>query len=230
MTTQSARGAAGRYGRAVATRRSPRVPASLDSLLDPTIEPDTRWEEQAVSGQATVDDAEGLEVLRSRCAGLTLTGHRLDGSRWRDVSLQLTEMSGATFEAAVLVRVDVDDSRLSGAVFAGAKLTDVRFHRCRIDLASFRMAVLERVEFDECDLRGADFHAATLPEAVFRDCDLTGAEFSQATMSGVRLHGSVVDDLHGGRALSGVSIGAGQVLPMALNVFAALGITVTDED
>jgi hypothetical protein len=54
-------------------------------------------------------------------------------------------------------------------------------------------------------------------------------EFSAADLEGAFLHGSVLEGVRGGGILRRVVIGTDQVVPLALSVFAALGIRVDDD-
>lgn len=83
--------------------------------------------------------------------------------------------------------------------------------------------------FDRVNLRGAEFSAGHFASTCFFDCDLDEAEFSQAVVPDARFHGSSLVDIKGGEYLRGIVIDSVQVLPLALRVFAALGIRVDDE-
>lgn len=209
-------------------RRSPKPAAALTPLADPEVEPETTWEDVEVSGQLEPSLVEGLEIRQSRLRRALLTGMTFEDARWRDVIVEASELSGVGLEAAALTRVEFVDSRLTGAVFGAARIADVAFVRCRMEQSTFRMSTTERIEFIGCDLRGADFQGASLLESAFLDCDLTGADFSQAKLKGSRFHGSVLTDVRGGRSFAGVQIDAAQLVPMALGVFDALGITITE--
>jgi hypothetical protein len=52
---------------------------------------------------------------------------------------------------------------------------------------------------------------------------------SKTTTSGIALHGSTLDALVGAANLRGAVIAGDQVLPLALRVFAAMGIVVDDD-
>jgi uncharacterized protein YjbI with pentapeptide repeats len=93
----------------------------------------------------------------------------------------------------------------------------------------FRMTTWDHAELSDVDLHDADFYAAALAGVRFYGCDLTGADLSKATMAGARLHGSTLEGIKGADSLRGAVIGADQILPVALSVFAAMGIVVDDE-
>ena len=83
--------------------------------------------------------------------------------------------------------------------------------------------------FESTTMRGADLSEAELAAAHLFDCDLSGAELSKIRMAGARLHGCTIDEIMGAGYLRVVVIDATQIVPLALNVFAALGITIDDE-
>jgi uncharacterized protein YjbI with pentapeptide repeats len=91
------------------------------------------------------------------------------------------------------------------------------------------MVTGERVQFDRGALQGADFYGARLEGLRLFDCDLSGAQFSQAVLRDARLHGSKLEGLRGAESLRGVAIDSTQVLPMALQLFASLGVKVDDD-
>lgn len=178
---------------------------------------------------------DGIGVVAERCevTGVTISGSRLTaaefaGTRWRDVAVTGADLSGALFEEARWQRCSFVDCRMSGIVLAAAQLKEVTFVRCKLDQASLRMAVGEHVRFDDCDLTGADLYDASLLHAQFLGCHLVGVELSRARLTGAELHGSEIADVQGAAALRDVVIDPAQVVPVAMAMFVALGIDVTD--
>ena len=104
------------------------------------------------------------------------------------------------------------------------------FVGCKLDDTNLRFARAERLRFDDCSLVGADCYEATLTGTEFEACDLTNAEFSKATMVGARLAGSTLERVRGASSLAGAIVTTDQVLPLALGVFADLGIVVERPD
>jgi hypothetical protein len=91
------------------------------------------------------------------------------------------------------------------------------------------MTEADRIIFDHVNLRGAEFSAGRFTMARFYDCDLSEAEFSQSEVGGARFHGSLLSEIKGGEYMRDIVIDSTQVLPLALRVFSALGISVDDE-
>jgi uncharacterized protein YjbI with pentapeptide repeats len=75
----------------------------------------------------------------------------------------------------------------------------------------------------------ADFSSAALPGARFIGCDLTGVELSKAVLTGASLQWSTLAGLRGAESLRGVTISSDQVVPAALAVLGAMGVTIDDE-
>ncbi len=57
-----------------------------------------------------------------------------------------------------------------------------------------------------------------------------GADLSGLRSTGLRLHGSDLTDLQHPDGLRGCSIDAAQVVPLAVQLLAAIGIEVTEDD
>ena len=73
------------------------------------------------------------------------------------------------------------------------------------------------------------FRPGDSPGRAFYDCDLSETDFSQSELGGARFHGSLLTDIKGGEYLRDIVIDSTQVLPLALRVFSALGISIADE-
>ena len=207
----------------------PRLPDALDPVTDPVVAGDTEWDGLEVRGDLVDDgDVVRLEVVGSRLVGLRLTGRELGDLSMVDVVLEDCELSGVRITGGRLIRVELRRCRLGGMVAAGLKARDVLLEDCTASGAAFRMSTWERCELRDVDLREADFYAARLPGARFLRCDLRSADFSKAELAGAALHHSALEGIKGADSLRGVSIGTDQILPLALPLFAALGINVDD--
>ncbi len=177
------------------------------------------------SGQSGV----GSEIRQSRVSNARFTAAVLVRSHLTDVAFHNCDLSAVDLDEAVLTRVSFRDCRLSGVTLSRTSLRDVSFSDCRMDEANFRMTDARQVAFDDVDLRDADFYSASFAQAAFSNCDLSRAEFSKASVPGVRFASSTLVDLKGAQHLTGAVLGSDQVLPVALGLLAALGITVDDD-
>jgi uncharacterized protein YjbI with pentapeptide repeats len=212
------------------TPAPPQVGKQLQELTDPQLEDETEWFDCALSGEVSgEDEVADVAVIGCTMTRLRLAGRVIERLRLVDVELEGCDLSGAVLVEANLTRVRFTDCRLTGAVLSGVKAEDVTLSGCRADGAVLRMSSWKRSAVSDTDLRGADFYDASLPDIALQRCDLTRATFAKARLDGARLHGSTVDAVVGGEAFRGVRIGGPQVLPLALSVFADLGIEIEDE-
>lgn len=213
----------------MSTRR-PQLPGALETVIDPVVVDGAEWDGMEVRGDLLGEgEVTDLDLSRSRLVGLRLTGWELAGLRMVDVVLEDCELSGVGIVDGRFTRVELRRCRLTGLIAAGLKARDVVLDDCTASGAAFRMSTWERCELRDVDLREADFHAARLPGARLLACDLRGADFTKAELPGASLHHSTVEGIRGAESLRGVVIGSDQVLPLALPVFAALGIVVDDD-
>jgi uncharacterized protein YjbI with pentapeptide repeats len=210
-----------RYVAAVADRE----PAPGE-LLD-----DDEWSDVSAMGDYVGQRAEGLEMLDVDVRGGRWSGVVLERWRARDVVFEDCDLSGFVLQDEPTLRaVLFRRCRLSGAVLAGAHLRKVRFEECTLDDVSLRMMDAKEIAFVDSALVGADFYGATIEQATIAACDLRGADFTEARLKDVDFRTSRLEDIVGATALSGVTIGADQVLPLARSLAVALGIKIVEED
>jgi uncharacterized protein YjbI with pentapeptide repeats len=214
-------------GTTKATRTPPRLAAHLPTAAVELVD-GAELDDVTVSADLSGRHASDVELTGCRLEGALLTATRLRRGRLTDCILAGCDLSGLVLEDSVLTRVEFRECRVSGLQAAGSRFRDVAFVGCRMNDANFRMTTWERAEFDGCDLVDADFYAAALPAGRFLDCDLTGVDLTRSTLTGARLQRSVLDNLKGASALAGVTMSSDQIIPAALAIFAALGITIDD--
>ena len=221
-------------GRAAPRRASPEEPDLPPSLTDATpasLAAGDEWQESRIAGiDLSGVAARGVRITECELVGVVATAAQLDLLSMKDVLLADCELSGAGLGKASLRRIELRNCRVAGLVLSDAQLRDVRFVACKLDGANFRFAQITQVVFEGCSLVDADFGGATFDAVTFGHCDLRDSDFSQASAESTRLHGSVVDGLRGASGLGGVTIDTMQVMPLALGVFAELGITIDDAE
>jgi uncharacterized protein YjbI with pentapeptide repeats len=172
-----------------------------------------------------------LVTLREcRLVGVKLIGSRLPRATIIDCVVVDSDLSGAALEDCEFERVEFQHCRLSGVQAQGSRFVDVAMLDCKIDGGNFRMTVWERGELRDSNFADSDFYAARLPASRVHGCDLSNVEFSKCDLSGSRLHGSHLEGIRGGDSLRGVTIGSDQIIPAALALFAAVGISVDNDD
>jgi len=211
-----------------AERQRPRIDDELaersgDELDDHDVLEDVTWTGGA-PGPAT-----GVEILRARLTGITFTGLELEKLRLVDVELVDCELSGTVLTGAVWERVVLRRCRMSGVVAAELHASDVRIDSCKADQAWLRASVLDRCELVDTDLSGSDLHGTQVTRSAFRRCDLTEVDVSASRFDQVSLHGSTLDRMKGADALQRCTIGSDQLVPLALPILQARGITVDDD-
>ena len=223
-----------RNGKQRGTQRHPARPPENLRQSAATLVSDTALERVQVTGEIQDEDGATLtdvDLTELRWANGRLPGRHFQRLRCRNVVFDRCDLSGVVLEDSTLKRVEFHDCRMSGLVLAGSTLLeDVLFAGCKLNLANARMVRGRRVEFLGSDLGEADLYAAEFTATRIRDCDLSGAELSQAELDGLRLHGCVLRDLKGVSALRGAVVGRGQVMDIAMALFAASGIVVDDEE
>ncbi len=204
----------------------PKLPSVLPSIDAPEL-----VKALALEGVEVSLDWSGLSAARVTLDTVSLlepdlTGTRLRESGWADVRVARGQLGGSDLTGASWRRIEVTAARLSGTIFAEAELKDVTFTDCKFDLANFRLATLTRVHFVRCHLLDADFAGAKLVDVRFSGCELTRADFSGAVMKSVDFPTSQLSDLRGIGGLSGSTLTHEQIIQLAPELAATLGINL----
>jgi len=181
-----------------------------------------------VRGDVSGDDAEDVTLDGCRLVGLRLVGAHLARLRLRDCVLETCDLSGAVLDSTVWQRVELRDCRLSGAVLPTASWRHVRLATCQAKAMALRLGNVERLLIEDSQLPAGDLHGTRLTDAVLTRCDLAGVDLSNVTLERVRFESCRLDDLKAAPRLAGATIDSGSIIPVALGLFAALGITVDD--
>ncbi len=171
-------------------------------------------------------DASHARLVRSQLHTTPLTASRLRSVGLVDVLVGDGEFSGADLHEASLLRVEFRNCRMTGVSFSEAEFRHVRFVACKLDDANLRMARLDHVWFEDCSLVEADLAGASLGSVRMDRCDLDALDVSQAVATSLDLRGSRFESLRGASGLRAVRIGADQVMPFALGVFAETGVRI----
>ena len=176
------------------------------------------------------DDLDDIELTRCVVEGVRLTAFSARRLRLTDVVLRDCELSGADLQEAQLVRVRIERCRAEGLDAGLLRATDVVVVDTKLTDAGLRMTRWERAALEGCDLRRVELLESVLDHVEVTASDLTGADVTRARMTGVVFRSSRLDDVVGATALAGATIDAPQIVPVALSVFAALGITLDAGD
>ena len=201
--------------------------ATLDALC--ADQSDREWTELTIVGETSRAMPTGLAIDRCRFTNVRLTAAALLRARLNDAVFDSCELSAVDLSDAVLNRVAFSNCRMAAAQLTSARLRDVSFVSCKLTDLNARMLDGARLHWQDSSLTAADFYGAKIDGARWHDCDLTDVDMSQSRIADVRLHGSTLTGLHGAKHLTDVVIDNDQVVPFALSLFDAFGITVTDE-
>lgn len=212
-----------------------RTERSLPALEEGPQTEITRFSEQVDLAEAVITgDFSGRELiepvfLQCRFEHALFIGSTLRYARFVDCHVVDTDLSGAVIEECSMSRVELRNCRASGLQAPLSRLNDVGIFSSKLDGANFRMSSWERAEMSEADLADSDFCGAKMPASRILNCDLSRAELSKADLAGSRLSGSKLDDIRGAASFRRVTIGTDQIMPLALALFAAQRIEVSDE-
>lgn len=214
--------------RVPAGRTAPRVAPDLPPAAHPLVA-GLDWEAVHISGDHTGLDASHFSVTGCRITSARFTAASLRKVHFADCVIVDSDFVGAALAELHATRVELTRCRMSSVDAAGAQLRDVAFFDCKLDAANLRMTNWERCELVDCDLTEADLASAHMDGIHLFGCDLSWAELSKASLAGARLHGSRLEGAKGVENLRGAVIGSDQMVPVALSLLTAIGITVDDD-
>jgi hypothetical protein len=165
-----------------------------------------------------------------RIADTTVDAERLREDGLRDVLLERVDLANVRGVRVLVERATLRGCRMTGIQLAESTIRDTLIEGCRIDLAAFRMTRFERVVLRDCVLHEVDLVEAQLSSVVFERCDLAGADLSHATFALSQLHGCRCDGLIGAERLRGTAMPWPDIVALAPELAAAVGIAVLNEE
>ncbi|GAA2745620.1 pentapeptide repeat-containing protein [Kitasatospora cinereorecta] len=202
-------------------------------LLQPHTGPlrrDARYDTVHFDGTVSSDPANGAHFLE--CA---FSGTRLDGAKLRQAGFNEVWINAGRWVACDLAESEWQDSQVLGTVLAGisaygSALRRVVFRQCKLESVNLRGAVLRDVVFEDCLLRDVDFGGeARLTDVSFPGSTLEEVRLGGAQLKQVDLRGAVrLELLDIQRGLRGAVISSTQLLDLAPQLAASLGIDVKD--
>jgi uncharacterized protein YjbI with pentapeptide repeats len=201
-------------------------------LPSPTTEvPDADVIELVRLADCEVNEARWAGAKFSECVftSVTLTGGSARKTRLSDIWFETVRCVGLAFAEGTWVDVSWHGSVLAGIEAYGANLRRVRLVNCKLDSVNLREARLREVTFENCTLRDVDLAGATLETVTFAGCRIEGLRLDRAKLKGVDLRG--VRELHlasGYEGLRGSIMDSGQLMSLAPQLAASLGIIVAD--
>jgi uncharacterized protein YjbI with pentapeptide repeats len=141
-----------------------------------------------------------VEARRASFRAARLEGANHEGIRARQGVFERTILRGARLVRADLTdaeldRADLEDADASGATFDRAHLVGLDLRSTALAAASFN-----RATFDRCDLSGLELAAPDFGNAILENTDLTGSVMPNANFAGALFPGAGLAEVHWERA------------------------------
>ncbi|MFN2462829.1 MAG: pentapeptide repeat-containing protein [Candidatus Dormibacteria bacterium] len=207
---------------------APRLERDLRTLAELDLSSHFELHDSIVNNVPVSGEGRGGRIQGCELRDLGFGGRGLGGLTATDVLMVRVDLSAADLSRASLTRVRFVDCRLLGANLAEATLTGVAFENCTLELSNLRYGRLARVKFERCALEKVDFAHAQLADVRFVGSRLEGADLRGAKLDAVDLCGSHLRGLQGLASLRGATIDTGQLVELAPDLAADLGISVQD--
>lgn len=173
--------------------------------------------------------AKNLSLDEAMLEKVLLTEARLEKLSLTDTELRACDLSAAGCSESSLIRAYIVGGRMTGVDFSRSTIKDVIFEDCKLDMANFRFAKLTRVQFINCQLTETDFQAAELTDVEFQTSHLDKVEFGQCKIKNVDARSSELLDIRGWQYLRGLKIDSTQLVTIAPQLAAGLGIKIEDD-
>ena len=207
----------------------PRLPTDLPHEPHWQVVPGTYVSGVTIQADFSERRLDGLVVEDTHIVNSSFIASDLNHLEMVDVLVEGSDFSGALMEEAVFSRVAFRNCRMSGLSMPRSQVRDLSFDDVRLDDVNLRRGTGERVLFEHVNLQRGDLYAVHFTSACFFDCDLRAVDLSEAKLRGAKFHGSDLSEINGGECLRDIVIDSSQVLPLAVRVFASLGIRVEDD-
>jgi uncharacterized protein YjbI with pentapeptide repeats len=208
-------------------QNAPKIPKHLEDRAVIRIEDEGSIENSSLIGLHLPSQvSKNSKLAQSRLRKVTLAGSSFERTGWFDVVIENSDLTNVSFSESTLQRIILKENRLTGFKGNGCSFKDIEFTDCKADLIEFRFSTLHHVVFRNCNLLGADFQNATLKKVSFKNCTVDKVQFSGAKLDSVDFRTSQLRNLGGVTSLKGAHIDAAQLISLAAELAAALGIAV----
>lgn len=214
------------------TALKPRLPeiAHLDTLLPHEFAPDARIDQKYGLGlDLSQVNTPNIEVTESFIKKSSLIEANITRMTLFDVIIEGGDWSGAQASSGGWLRVQSRHVRMAGIDLSEAEIKNVHFVGCKLDLANFRFAKLTRVVFEDCSLTETDFQGGVLNNVRFENSVLDKVEFAQVKSVQVDFRTSRLLEVRGWQFLNGALLDSAQLISVAPQLAAALGVKIEDE-
>lgn len=179
-----------------------------------------------------------LGAAGQRADGAALLGCRLDHARLDGASLRRARIADCLLDELAATSIDAADSdwrdtlvtvRRVGALLAtGAAWTSVRVRGGRLDLVDLSGAKLNGVAFEGCALGELDLGTVEARGLVLEGCQIDLLDVTGARLTGADLTGAEIGAVKGVAGLRGASITPAQLVALAPQLAAHLGLKVRE--
>lgn len=172
--------------------------------------------------------AEGHRFIESALVGATLDDVRLDGSRWAECTWERVRGTSVSLPETSLIETQLDGCRLAAVSAWGSHWRDVTVTGGKIDFLNLRGASLKHVAFVDVIIDSLDLQEATVEGLSFVGCTLREPEFDRGRYTDLDLSGATLQAPRGLSSLRGAILSRVQVIDLADQLAAELGIAVAD--
>jgi uncharacterized protein YjbI with pentapeptide repeats len=173
-------------------------------------------------------DARGSRLLECAFSDSVLTGGSMRRARLNEVWMRRLRILDVDLAETIWHDVTVLDSSIAALECFGSKLRRVALHDCKLDSVNLRESELIDVEFRDCVLRNVDLTGSNVKNVSFHGCTIEGLELDHATLSGADFSGARQLALAtGAGSLRGAILSPHQLMDLAPELAAVLGITIT---
>lgn len=206
------------------------IKAGLEPIDIKRLIPEASLEQISLTGaDASGLQAKSLGIDEATLEKVLLIEARLEKFSLSDGELKACDLSAARCSESSLIRVHTIGGRMTGVDFSRSTIKDVIFEDCKLDMANFRFSKLTRVQFINCHLTETDFQAAELTDVEFQISHLEKVDFGQCKIKNVDARSSDLIDIRGWQYLRGLKIDSTQLVMVAPQLAAGLGIKIEDD-
>lgn len=171
---------------------------------------------------------EGASFLECTLVACDVTEAALDGSRWSDCAWERVHGVGFSLAEASLVEMTIEQCRLAAVSAWGSHWRDVTVRGGKVDFLNLRGAKLKDVAFEDCVLIDLDLQEAACDGVTFSGCTLVEPVFGRGHYERLDLSGAQLRSPKGLATLRGATISRLQLIDVAENLAAELGLRVAD--
>jgi uncharacterized protein YjbI with pentapeptide repeats len=188
----------------------------------------TDYDAQVLTGDLSGQSGEGSRFLECTFQRCDLSQVRLGRTRFGDTGWYAVHGASVDLSESTWLDCAVQGARLGAVQLYGAELRRVRFEGCKIEYLNLRGATLVDCQLVDCQLVEPDFAEATFTRVSFDGSRLVAPDFARARLSEVDLSGAKLTGPRGVTGLRGATISSAQLLDLAPDFAAELGVVVAE--